>query len=187
MNLDFLKRLCLVGLFIISASINVNAQEISSEEENEDDSELFFEDVNTERFGSTIGNSEGDNTNSNSYDFKRKKSGLNIFENKSSDFQKFQYQGDEKETQYLNNNKLSIGSDGGNNSQVAPGKADNSTFHPSVKNPYAVNPTVKAPRNMDAVPDNGDDPSDIPLDGGIVILGLTAAAFGIKKKVLGNK
>jgi hypothetical protein len=64
-------------------------------------------------------------------------------------------------------------------------KTNVNTTKPSVQNPYAINPGLKAPRNMDAVPDNGDDPSDIPLDGGILILGLTAAAFGMKKKVNG--
>jgi hypothetical protein len=34
---------------------------------------------------------------------------------------------------------------------------------------------------MDAVPDNGDEPNDVPLDGGITILGLAAAAYGLKK------
>jgi MYXO-CTERM domain-containing protein len=35
---------------------------------------------------------------------------------------------------------------------------------------------------MDAVPDNGDDPNDVPLDGGVLLLGLAGFAFGIRKK-----
>jgi hypothetical protein len=53
---------------------------------------------------------------------------------------------------------------------------------PSVSDPFKQGQTgVKTPRNMDAVPDNGDDPNDVPLDGGISILGLAAAAYGYKR------
>jgi hypothetical protein len=53
---------------------------------------------------------------------------------------------------------------------------------PQINNPYSQNPGVKTPRNIDAVPDNGDDPNDVPLDGGVLVLGLAGFALGIRKK-----
>jgi hypothetical protein len=53
---------------------------------------------------------------------------------------------------------------------------------PAVSDPFKQGQTgVKTPRNMDAVPDNGDDPNDVPLDGGILVLGLAAISYGYKK------
>jgi hypothetical protein len=54
---------------------------------------------------------------------------------------------------------------------------------PSVTNPFGTNPGVKTPRNMDAVPDNGDDPNDVPLDGGVLVLGLAAISYGYKRVI----
>ena len=62
-------------------------------------------------------------------------------------------------------------------------KQPGSTNSPSVVDPFKQGQTgVKTPRNIDAVPDNGDEPNDVPLDGGIGILALAASIWGVKKK-----
>ncbi|MCK6611892.1 MAG: hypothetical protein L6Q78_12740 [Bacteroidia bacterium] len=61
--------------------------------------------------------------------------------------------------------------------QHAPGQMN----MPSIKDPFQSNPGIKAPRNIDAVPDNNGDPNDVPVDGGVLVLGATAIWLGRKK------
>ncbi|MCA0426936.1 MAG: hypothetical protein LCH37_05825 [Bacteroidetes bacterium] len=61
--------------------------------------------------------------------------------------------------------------------QQAPGQVN----VPSIKDPFQTNPGIKAPRNIDAVPDNNGDPNDVPVDGGVLVLGATAIWLGRKK------
>ena len=57
----------------------------------------------------------------------------------------------------------------------------NNSNLPSVTDPFKQSQTgVKTPRNIEAVPDNGDEPNDVPLNNGIVILGLAAVILGLK-------
>ncbi len=52
---------------------------------------------------------------------------------------------------------------------------------PSIKDPFQTTPGIKTPRNIDAVPDNGGDPDDVPVDGGVILLGASAIWLGRKK------
>ncbi len=185
-----LVKLVMILILLISSNSIILAQttdiyENEGEvEENEDPQ--FLNEINKERFKSNFDQvEESKRVDYSTYQSERERHELNVF-GKSDAGQTYQYNNVEAPNGIRQGNNANIVIDGVENwQQSAPTtQTPNSSNVPSVKNPFAVNPTVKAPRNMDAVPDNGDDPSDIPLDGGIVILSLTAAAFGMKKKVL---
>ncbi len=174
------KNLLLVIGLLLSATFNSFAQTEDSEfEEEYVEEQRFFNDINEDRFKSNLNDVEEtgriDYSNARSL---KERNNFNIFGNENETYQF-------KENEIQNNStkeNIIIGLDGGT-WQQAPNVTPNSSNSnlPSVKDPFGSNPGVKAPRNMDAVPDNGDDPNDVPLDGGILILGLAAVSLGYKK------
>ena len=172
------KNLLLVIGLLLSATFNSFAQTEDAElEEEYVEEQRFFNDINEDRFKSNLNDLEEseriDYSNARSL---KGRNNFNIFGNESETYQF-------KENEVQNNStkeNIIIGLDGGN-WQQAPNVTPNSSNPnlPSVKNPFGSNPGVKAPRNMDAVPDNGDDPNDVPLDGGVSILGFAALAYGV--------
>ena len=173
-NINFL----LIAFALVLMGTNATAQ--TTDEEDEDG---FFTEMDKENFKSDFGN----DNNQRSIDYsegnrsRRSDDNYNIF-GKEQDMPVYKF---EEENQNINGNRNSNGVmiQGGGNSSNGPivHTPENANI-PSVTDPFRQGQTgVKAPRNMDAVPDNGDDPNDVPLDGGVVILGLAATAFGYRK------
>ena len=165
---------------ILMLSLQANAQ---TQEDDENDEESFGSDLGTESFSSDLktsqgsrsidyNNADGINRNSKSYDMYEK-----------MDMNKYKFEEGVEEQSNRNQTNMNI-QGGGTFSQGTPElKQPGSSSIPSVVDPFRQGQTgVKAPRNIDAVPDNGDEPNDVPLDGGIGILALAAAAWGMKRK-----
>ncbi len=179
-------HLAIFGLTLMFSIMQTQAQtRDNDEDERESSSEAsesrpFFNGLNQENFKSDLGKDQRDKN----IDYSNEESGsrennYDIFGNDKEQNFKF----DEIQTQQNNRTNSNGGSfmiqgpQGGND--VNPKENMNM---PSVSDPFKQGQTgIKAPRNMDAVPDNGDDPNDVPLDGGISILGLAAAAYGFRK------
>ncbi len=177
----------IIGILLTSYSYSI-AQ--SSDEDNsyEDESEVgeesrFFDDMNQTRFKSNFNDIEESRRIDYSSGSGRQSREFNVF-GKENEISNYQFKAEnENSVQGNGSNNITISS-GGTWEQVpsTTGQTPNSNS-PSVTNPFGTNPGIKNPRNMDAVPDNGDDPNDVPLDGGILVLGLAAAAFGFRNKV----
>jgi hypothetical protein len=105
---------------------------------------------------------------------------LNVFgkENEFADYQFKAENGNSVQGNSSNNNTICSGSSW---EQIPPTDQTPYVNSPSVANPFGTNPGVKSPRNIDAVPDNGDDPNDVTLDGGVLVLVLTEITFGYRK------
>jgi hypothetical protein len=146
----------------------------------------FFNSIEEERFKTNLSGREngkiGQFDYSRDYKLKSNSSNYNILEG-DKNFQNLQYNKDETHSNGSNQNgRIVVGSPGSNSNSGQNPSKDLNFEMPMVHNPYSQNPGVKAPRNMDAVPDNGDDPSDVPLDSEILILLLSALIFGYYTK-----
>ncbi len=182
---NIVKLFMILGMlsFSYSYSIAQTTDEVEDFEESYEGNETrFFDDINETRFKSNFNDIEESRRIDYSSGSNRQSREFNVFgkENEFSDYQ-FKVE-NENSVQGNGSNNITISS-GGTWEQVPPttGQTPNSNS-PSVGNPFGTNPGVRSPRNMDAVPDNGDDPNDVPLDGGILVLGLAAAAYGFRKK-----
>ncbi|MFY8019983.1 MAG: hypothetical protein ACOVP1_02250 [Bacteroidia bacterium] len=179
-----MKRGILVLGIMMSSTLYSSAQVSDSELEGDEGEEYveeqkFFNDINEERFKSSLndvnGSSKIDYSSPNS---RRERPDFNVFGNEN---EVYQFKENQIENSSSNKSTITIGSDQGVWQQAPQTNQAPNTNMPSVTNPFGSNPGVKAPRNMDAVPDNGDDPNDVPLDGGASILGLAAIVYGFKK------
>lgn len=179
-------RIILMVLVFGLLSTQVYSQQ-TEDQDQEQDEQSFFNDMNEERFGSNYEESASRSIDYGQTGEGRRRRDLNILSGEN-DFSRYQYQGEEANrggqgNGNTNSGRVIIGSQGGEwNQAPSVGNQTPNVNMPTVKNPYIENPGVKAPRNMDAVPDNGDDPSDVPLDGGIVMLVITALALGYQRK-----
>lgn len=169
----------------------MSAQAQSNNDENEEADEIeeeipepkFFDGIENERFKSDLSNIE----ESRKIDYSKQNHSkntnrfeLNIF-GKDGDVPKYQSVENEN-TPNQPYNRVMIGSEGAYNNNINSTNPETPNSNSSsIKNPFSTSPAVKAPRNMDAVPDNDADPNDIPVDGGLSLLGVTAALFGYKK------
>ena len=188
-KLSIIKLFMVVGMLSISYSYSI-AQETTEEEEElenleesyEENEPRFFDDINETRFKSNF--SEMDE--SRKFDYSRTGGGrerneLNIFGD-ANDFSQYQFKDDNLSNQQSNpTNRIIISSESGSWQRAPSVDQTPNANAPKVSNPFGTNPGVKTPRNMDAVPDNGDDPNDVPLDGGVLVLGLAAISYGYKR------
>ncbi len=182
------NKIALILIVLISTAYVSKAQteEVQIEEEEEE----YYEEVkqvndfNVERFGSSFDQSD----KSGRFDYSaakgsksRENSNFEIFgEDYDPKYNKY-YNFSENDKQSHNDEGMFIGIENRTWQQSPNLNQTPNSNTPTVPNPFGANPGVKTPRNMDAVPDNGDDPNDVPLDGGILILGLAAISLGYKK------
>ena len=182
---NIVKLFMVLGMLSFSYSYSI-AQSTEEGEDFEDSYEenetRFFDDMNESRFKSNF--SEMDESRKIDYSRTgggRERNDLNIFGD-ANDFSQYQFKEDNLSNQQSTQmNGTIISSESGSWQQAPSVNQTPNTNAPTVSNPFGTNPGVKTPRNMDAVPDNGDDPNDVPLDGGISILGLAAAVYGFKR------
>ena len=159
-------------------------QEVEPQDyDNEREEPHFFNGIEEKRFRSSFDNIE----NSRGIDYSTQRNNrdhheINVF-GKEEDLKMYQFNQEEIQGNNSQSNRVIISSEGNNNWQFNQqnNNSNSNVNSPTGTNPFGTNPGVKTPRNMDAVPDNGDDPNDVPLDGGISILGLAAVAYGYKK------
>ncbi len=177
-----LLQIMIVGIALMIGGAQVKAQSRDSEQEDvqQDDQEHFFFFFYQENFKSDFGNDQRDrNVDYSREDRRGRENNYDIFGNDKEQNYKFdEIQTDQKSGANSNGGSIMIqGPQGGND--INPRENVNM---PSVSDPFKQGQTgVKAPRNIDAVPDNGDEPNDVPIDGGISVLALAAAAFGLKR------
>ncbi len=178
-NERFLQLLVL-GSILILGSLSANAQTTD-----EDDNEEFFNEIDRESFKSDFGNDNNqrsiDYSNNGRERGTERTNNYDIFGN-GNQTPVYKFEEEQPSSNYSNNNNGGMMIQGGGsmpNGQEF--KQPGNTNIPSVADPFKQSQTgVKTPRNIDAVPDNGDEPNDVPLDGGITVLGLAAAAYGWK-------
>ena len=187
---NIVKLFMILGILMFSYSYSI-AQETTEEEELENFEESyeeneprFFDDINESRFKSNF--SEIDESRKIDYSRTgggRERNELNIFGD-ANDFSQYQFKEDNLSNQQSNpTNGIIISSESGSWQRAPSVDQTPNSNSPSVTNPFGTNPGVKTPRNMDAVPDNGDDPNDVPLDGGVLVLGLAAISYGYKRVI----
>jgi len=187
---NIVKLFMILGILMFSYSYSI-AQETTEEEELENFEESyeeneprFFDDINESRFKSNF--SEIDESRKIDYSRTgggRERNELNIFGD-ANDFSQYQFKEDNLSNQQSNStNGIIISSESGSWQRAPSVDQTPNANAPTVSNPFGTNPGVKAPRNMDAVPDNGDDPNDVPLDGGVLVLGLAAISYGYKRVI----
>jgi hypothetical protein len=184
------NRIALILIILISTAYVSKAQtegtSIEEEEEEYYDEVKQVNDFNVERFGSSFDQTE----NSGRFDYSAAKG------SKSRENGNFDIFGEEYDPKYYEYYNFSENDKQAQNSEGMFIGVDNRTWQqspnlnqtpnsnsPSVTNPFGTNPGVKTPRNMDAVPDNGNDPNDVPLDGGVLVLGLAAISYGYKRVI----
>lgn len=182
------NKIALILIILISTAYISKAQTegapIEEEEEEYYEEVKQVNDFNVERFGSSFQQTD----NSGRFDYSaakgsksRENNNFEIFgEEYDPKYNKY-YNFSENEKQINNSEGMFIGVENRAWQQSPNLNQTPNSNTPTVPNPFGSNPGVKAPRNMDAVPDNGDDPNDVPLDGGILILGLAAVSLGYKK------
>jgi hypothetical protein len=184
---NIVKLFMVVGMLSISYSYSI----AQTTEEGEDFEESYegnepklFDDINETRFKSNF--SEIDESRKIDYSRTgggRERNELNIFGD-ANDFSQYQFKEDNLSNQQSNPTNGIIFSSESGSWQRAPSVDQTPNANaPTVSNPFGTNPGVKTPRNMDAVPDNGDDPNDVPLDGGVLVLGLAAISYGYKRVI----
>ncbi len=185
---EIINKVALVLFILISSASLSKAQTegslIDVEEEEFHEEVEPVNDFNVERFGSSFDQTE----NSGKFDYSsakgsksRENGNFDIFgEEYDPKYNKY-YNFSENDKEVHNSEGMFIGVDNRTWQQSPNLNQTPNSNSPSVVNPFGTNPGVKTPRNIDAVPDNDDDPNDVPLDGGILILGLAAASFGYKK------
>jgi hypothetical protein len=165
---------------IVMLSIQVQAQ---TQDEDDNEEESFGSNLGTESFSSDLktiqgsrsidyNNADGMNRNSKSYDMYEK-----------MDMNKYKFEEGVEEQSSRNQTNMNIQGGGTFNQSTPELKQPGNGSMPSVVDPFKQGQTgVKTPRNIDAVPDNGDEPNDVPLDGGIGILAIAAGAWGMRRK-----
>jgi hypothetical protein len=184
---NIVKLFMVVGMLSISYSYSI----AQTTEEGEDFEESYegneprlFDDINETRFKSNF--SEIDESRKIDYSRTgggRERNELNIFGD-ANDFSQYQFKDDNLSNQQSNpTNRIIISSESGSWQRAPSVDQTPNANAPTVSNPFGTNPGVKTPRNMDAVPDNGDDPNDVPLDGGVLVLGLAAISYGYKRVI----
>jgi hypothetical protein len=182
LNEGFLQLLILVSILILG-SLSSNAQTT-----NEEDNDEFFNELDRESFKSDFGNDNNqrsiDYSNSGREQGNERMNNYDIFGN-SNQTPVYKFEEEQQNSNKTNNNNggMMIQGGGGSYPNGQEFKQPGSTNSPTVADPFKQGQTgVKTPRNIDAVPDNGDEPNDVPLDGGIGILALAASIWGVKKK-----
>ncbi len=179
-NERFLQLLVL-GSILILGSLSSKAQTTG-----EDDNDEFFNEIDRESFKSDLGNDNNqrsiDYSNNGRERGSERSSNYDIF-GSGNQTPVYKFEEEQPSSNYSNNNNGGMMIQGGGSmSNGQDFKQPGNTNMPSVGDPFRQSQTgVKNPRNIDAVPDNGDEPNDVPLDGGLSILGLAAAVYGFKK------
>ena len=178
----------ILKLLILSISLllgGLSSQAQTRDEDDGDQDDGFFNELDRESFKSDLGTDNNQRSIDYSTDGQRgrgdQSNKFDIFgSNKEAPVYKFEE--DHSTNNQSGNNGGIIINGGGASSNMGEIREGGNANMPSVSDPFKQGQTgVKTPRNMDAVPDNGDDPNDVPLDGGISILGLAAAAYGYKR------
>lgn len=176
-------HLTILGVALMFSAMQSQAQTRDTDEDEREsgtsESQPFFNGLNQENFKSDLGTENQNSVDYSREDRRGKENNYDIFGNDKEQNYKFdEIQTEQKSGANSNGGSIMIqGPQGGN--EVNPRENVNM---PSVSDPFKQGQTgVKTPRNIDAVPDNGDEPNDVPLDGGISILGLAAAAYGFRK------
>jgi hypothetical protein len=180
LNERFLQ-LFILGSILILGSLSSKAQTTG-----EDDNDEFFNEMDRESFKSDLGNDNNqrsiDYSNNGRERGSERSSNYDIF-GSGNQTPVYKFEEEQPSSNYSNNNNGGMMIQGGGSmSNGQEFKQPGNTNTPSVGDPFRQSQTgVKNPRNIDAVPDNGDEPNDVPLDGGISILGLAAVAYGFRK------
>lgn len=184
-KLSIIKLFMVVGILSLSYSYSIAQTTEEGEdldESYEENEPRLFDDINETRFKSNF--SEMDESRKIDYSRTgggRERNELNIFGD-ANDFSQYQFKDDNLSNQQSNpTNGIIISSESGSWQRAPSVDQTPNANAPKVSNPFGTNPGVKTPRNMDAVPDNGDDPNDVPLDGGVLVLGLAAISYGYKR------
>ena len=162
--------------------IGVESSNAQNSEEN-DQEDGFFNEIDQENFKSDF----GDNNSRKSIDYSSENRGVerkenyDIFGNDNANSSyKFEEYSEAKDRLNSSSGGVNI-IGGGGNSSSAQNVNPNNSISPSINDPFKQSQQgVKSPRNIDAVPDNGDDPNDVPLDTNLVFLVMAAAFFGYK-------
>lgn len=165
---------------ILMLSMQVQAQ-TQDDEDNEEES--FGSELGTESFSSDLKTSQGSRSidYNNADGINRNSKSYNMYE--KMDMNKYKFEEGEEDKSNRNQTNMNIQGGGSYNQGTPELKQPGNASIPSVVDPFKQGQTgVKAPRNMDAVPDNGDEPNDVPLDGGIGILAIAAGAWGMRKR-----
>jgi hypothetical protein len=176
-------HLAILGISLMFSAMQTQAQtRDGDEDEREENGSQFSSDLNQDNFRSDFGNDQGDrNVDYSREDRRGRENNYDIF-GSGNQTPVYKFEEDQSTNNQSGNNVGIIISGGGASSNMGEIREGGNANMPSVSDPFKQGQTgVKTPRNMDAVPDNGDDPNDVPLDGGISILGLAAAAYGFRK------
>lgn len=180
-----LFRMMLMGLTLMLTGMSVQAQNRDEETEEGD-----YADINRENFKSDFGNEQNERVIDYSRGAERVREGrgnnYDVFGNNSNrevPVYKFEEENAGNADIRRNNAGGGVVVQGGSMGEGPVMQAPGNASMPAIKDPFRQGQTgVKAPRNMDAVPDNGDEPNDVPLDGGIALLGLAALGYGMRRK-----
>ena len=176
-------HLAILGISLMFSAMQTQAQtRDGDEDEREENGSQFSSDLNQDNFRSDFGNDQGDrNVDYSREDRRGRENNYDIF-GSGNQTPVYKFEEDQPSSNYSNNNNGGMIQGGGSMPNGQDFKQPGNTNTPSVGDPFRQGQTgVKTPRNMDAVPDNGDEPNDVPLDGGISILGLAAVAYGFRK------
>ncbi len=189
MNHNHKKIFLIIGI-VISAVSNSYSQTVYEDYQNDQneyteeeivEDPKFFDDINQSRFNSNLNNIEESRRIDYSSGSSRQSREFNVF-GKENEISNYQFKAEnENSVQGNGSNNITISSGGTWEQMPSTTSQTPNSNSPSVANPFGTNPGVKNPRNMDAVPDNGSDPNDVPLDGGIGILAMAAAAYGLRR------
>jgi hypothetical protein len=185
MSKSILQYVLILTLICASSILFAQSEEDENDVEIDDQEQVnFFNGLEEERFKTNLSGRENSKIGLIDYsrDYKSKSSNYNLFDG-DRNFQQFQYNNQEESGNKDNSKQqgIIIGSSGNSPNSAQNPIKDLNFEKPQINNPYSQNPGVKTPRNIDAVPDNGDDPNDVPLDGGVLVLGLAAITFGYRK------
>jgi hypothetical protein len=171
-------------VFVLAFFAGILSTNAQSEEEDEQE-DGFFNGIDKESFKSDFGTDNSQRSIDYSTDGQRgrgdQSNKFDIF-GSNKEVPVYKFEEDQSTNNQSGNNGGIIINGGGSSSNMEEIREGGNANMPSVSDPFKQGQTgVKTPRNMDAVPDNGDEPNDVPLDGGISILGLAAVAFGFRK------
>jgi hypothetical protein len=176
----------ILKLLILSISLllgGLSSQAQTRDEDESDDGNDY--ELSKENFKSDFGNDNSGRSFDYSSDGQRDRGDnsnkFDIF-GSNKEVPVYKFEEDQSTNNQSGNNGGIIINGGGASSNMGEIREGGNANMPSVSDPFKQGQTgVKTPRNMDAVPDNGDEPNDVPLDGGISILGLAAAAYGFRR------
>jgi hypothetical protein len=179
-------HLAILGISLMFSAMQTQAQtRDGDEDEREENGSQFSSDLNQENFRSDFGTDNNQRSIDYSTDGQRgrgdQSNNFDIF-GSNKEVPVYKFEEDQSTNNQSGNNGGIIINGGGASSNMGEIREGGNANMPSVSDPFKQGQTgVKTPRNMDAVPDNGDEPNDVPLDGGISILGLAAVAYGFRK------